>query len=765
MVDDKRDIMPNQAVSYASKIANDFEWAKGTIDAIINSFGYNNDDNDVYEKLARVRDGKLIEQDYAHVLNPFNTANENYKRFPAKIRNYPLVGPVCDLLLGELGDRPRIEQVIAVNSDVTNEKKEKINIAIEVGLKQQFINKLNSLGIDTGVESKQVDIQQIISQINETFDDKLSIQGQEALDFLYYDLDLDDKYAEAFDDFLTWGECYTYKDINFDNVEHEVVSPRDFRYSNNNVKFVEECDYVRRKVKFTKSQYIKKFYNELTEKEVKDSDAIHIDNPFITHALPFRGRIESNGTSDNEGKDNFNDSNYLHGYHVAWQALKREGKLTYIDKETGQITETTVNDTYKFDKKAGDIDIKWYWITEWWEGYRMGESSDNTGVRYHKIRPVPAQRNVLNECATNKGPYNGIVRQNRTKEITSICNTGYTFQVLFNTYHFQHEKIMNKNKDKIVMFPLGLIPTNAGWDEDRFMYTATNLSFAFYNDKAPGAAAQLQGIKVLDLGLSEYAAKMYEVIQQIKAEFWDAIGMNRQRFGDIMTSDGKGNTEQAIVRSAIVSQELFRKFDKFKEKEANGLIDLSRLAWINGKRGAYLNSDGTLKTLEVIGWEHSLTEYGVFAKNSAKEYRKVNESRALALPILQNDGKLSTVLEMQNTDNFSKIQNIVNKAEKAREDYEKYVKEQELKQVEAQIAAKDKEQAIKSEDARYIADMNYQAAVDSATIRSEDSGEDGLEREKFNKDNEFKSKKLELENKKINNQDKQASKKLSQTNK
>lgn len=758
MIDYKNVTFPNQATTHAEKVANDYDLMKRTIDSIINQANFNSSKYEEYERLVRVREGLLIEDDYNYILNPYNTNDSKYKKFPAKIRNYPLVGPVCDLLLGELSDRPRVEQVVATNSDATNALKEKINLTIELGLKQQFFNKLNDLGVDTGVESKNIDVKKLIEDIVDTFDDKLSIQGQDALDFLYYDLDLDDKYVKLFDDFLTYGEFYTYKDIRFDDVVHRNICPRDFWYSNSNVDYVEDTDKQVEKVKFTKTQIIEKFYNELTEKEIKDLDKLYSANdPFISTSLPFKGEITDENLS-NRYLDEEN-ANYIHGYHVAWKSLRREGELTYIDKETGQTASTTVNDTYKFDKLNGDLDIRWYWIPEFWEGYRLGLTGEEL-YKYFEIRQVPAQRGDINELSTTKGPYNGLIRSNRTKEITSICKTGYPYQVLFNTYHFQHEKIMNKNKDKITLFPLSLIPTNAGWTEDRFMYTATNLSFAFYNDKAPGAAAQLQGIKVLDMGLSDYAAKMYGIIQEIKAEFWDSVGMNRQRFGDIMASDGKGNTEQAIVRSAVVNQEMFRKFDKFKEKEANGLIDLSRIAWIEGKRGTFINSDNAVKTLEVVGSEHSLTEYGVFAKNSAKEFKKVNDYRAYIQPYLQNGGDMTTTAEILDTDNFSKMKSIMKRADKTKREYDKYVKEQELKIAQETNAVKTNEIKQKDETERYKADKQYDAAVDSALIRSGEEVDDSLEREKFSKDSEFKDRKLSLEEKKINNQDKQAKQKL-----
>ena len=100
------------------------------------------------------------------------------------------------------------------------------------------------------------------------------------------------------------------------------------------------------------------------------------------------------------------------------------------------------------------------------------------------------------------------------------------------------------------------------------------------------------------------------------------------------------------------------------------------------------------------------------------------------------------------------------RADKAKREHEKYVKEQELKIAQETNAVKTNEIKQKDETERYKADKQYDAAVDSALIRSGQEVDDSLEREKFSKDNEFKNRKLNLEEKKINNQDKQAKQKL-----
>src|SRR5690606_39712207 len=104
-----------------------------------------------------------------------------------------------------------------------------------------------------------------------------------------------------------------------------------------------------------------------------------------------------------------------------------------------------------------------------------------------------------------------------------------------------------------------------GSNEENFFYYANANSMMFIDETSPTASLALQGIKVLDMSLANYARDMIEIMTTIKNEWWEKIGMNRQRFGDVKASDGKGNTEQAIFRSSVISENLSRRFEKLEE--------------------------------------------------------------------------------------------------------------------------------------------------------------------------------------------------------
>mgnify|MGYP003627199905 CR=1 FL=1 len=52
--------------------------------------------------------GVIEEADYNYVLKPYGKSRKN---FPSEMRNYPIIKPIIDLLLGEKSKRPLIKKL------------------------------------------------------------------------------------------------------------------------------------------------------------------------------------------------------------------------------------------------------------------------------------------------------------------------------------------------------------------------------------------------------------------------------------------------------------------------------------------------------------------------------------------------------------------------------------------------------------------------------------------------------------------------------
>jgi len=752
--------LPSRLVTTAQKYANDMRWAKNFIDYIINEAGFTDPIYTEMFTLYRAREGKLNANDYEHILNPFkfNEDQANKFRQPAKLKNYPLIAPVADLQLAEFSKRPKIARVLALDSTFENEFQKGIGAIINKSLKQKFVNELNEQGVET--EQPSVPEEQISKDKEEAIEslvEELTQQGQDAIDYLKYDLDLEDIHQTGYNDWLTVGTVISYKEVSDFGINYEIIPPYKLSFlKRDNVTFIEDLSEILRRERFTFNELVDRF--EFTEEELKSLEGKH------DFGLTFDGTIFVNNDADENWDSNNLGNLNSYGYdccHVQFTAGKKVGIVSYITP-IGSIETKDVDDTYVLNKEAGDINIEWRYVNEIWEGWRIEDSI------YKKVRLLKVQREEINAHAGRKLSYNGRWIRTKTGGINSLVKTGLNYQYTYNYINFKFEKIMNKNKDKIAMIPLSIIPTGDGWDEDTFMYTADALGFGFYDDTAPGAAAALQGMKVLDMGLADYASATYNLLQQVKQEYWDAIGMNRQRFGNTNSSDGKAVTEQAIFRSSLITEEYSRQYDSFYQSDLNGLLDYSKVAWIKGKKAKFSNSNKRIVTLDIMGEDWLHRDWKIFIGNSEEEARKLNEIRPLAMHLIQNSSEKSLAIDVIDTDNVTDIKRIFKQYDKLQSEL---AERQQASQEEAnKVAMADIEK--KAEIAQYKIDVESNTKIKVAEITqngqedgNEDNEKQALDRDKLNhtitKDNKDLAQrqkehndKINLDNKKLNVQKK-----------
>ena len=715
-------IQPQQKLPTSKKTQT---WIEDNIDFFIEQANFGMGTGEEMYSLYQAAEGILDESAYRYVLNPYNSEDANIRKYPARIRNYSIITPVINLYMGEKGKLPDNHTVIAINADSENKMTEELNNKMYDLLSQAAINTLNDNGIDTGLPNQPVaDVAQEAKKFKVSWTDNRAIFGQEAVDYIKYNLDLKDKFQDAYYDWIVTGKVFTYKDVYRNDLHSEICNPMDFWYSSNEYSnFVEDGDAAVYRRRLSPNQIIDRFRSD------NYGDGLSSEN--ITW-LEEQGRnnLNAGGFSSNtirmlpseriEGYARPDLSVALNGlievFHCVWKSYRKVGILIYQD-ELGQLQKKEVDETYKLDVTVGDLSIKWEYINQIWENYRIG---DKGNCIYVKGRPLPVQRDELNNSSKNKLPYNGRENKTRTGNIVSLIRYGLNYQVLFNIYHYRMEMVMAKNKDKIMMMPLGLLPK--GWDEDKYMYFLEATSIGWFDETKPNAVAVLQSLKSIDLGLGNYIEKIREFIMGIKDEWWDAVGMNRQRYGDTMSSDGKGVNEQAIFRSAIMTAELNRKFMKFEESDLQGLLDYSKAAWIDGKKGSYITSDGRRAFLNINGTEHLESNYGVFCKNGEEENEKLNMLRQYAFGLGQKGTVQSnTIAEIIDANNFSRIKQILAEVDAIEREYAAKV-ESDKNETAKYISDQDAATADQtSADKRYIADKKYQGDIETALIDAENS--------------------------------------------
>jgi hypothetical protein len=710
---DNKNFIPKQKLKSTKKTK---QWRKDNVEGFINQSSFMKNNKMDLLRFYEAYNGELNEKDYNYVTNPYNSQAGKKRNFPARLRNYNIIKPVVDLLLGEKTQRPANFQVTVTNPDAVSRMEEEKGKAILQTLQQMFVNSLNEQGVQTGQASKEVETpEQVAKYVETSWQDSRAIVGQQVLNYLRDNLDLPDKLQAGFFDWLVSGYVYTYKGTCMDDVEYEIVSPLDIDYSKSpGIEFVEDGDWVVRRELMSSNAVLDSFYDLLSDDDVAQIEAPRRKNAG-TFSIPFLQRVEENFGDDER---------FVEVMHVCWKSFKKVGVLTYID-EYGVAQELMVDDTYRMDKDAGES-VEWYWINEVWEGYRID------GDIYVGINPVDAQRNQITNISKCKLPYNGRAYSNRHADNISIVSMGLPYQILYNVFHYRMELTIAKNKDKIALIEMNTIPKRHGWDEEKFMYYADAMGFAFIDSTAEGKnneRVSFNQYQVLDMSLGQYIAAQMQLLQAIKQEWEELLGISRQRKGQITASDGAGTTESAIAQSTAMTEEIFRKFEKFEQKEMQGLLDVSKHAFRNGKKIQYIADDYRNAWLDIEGAEYSESEFGIFAKNAAKENEKLRTMKQLAMSFAQNGTGPGTVAEILDSDNFAHIKSLAREVEKKQDaltqQQNQMAQQIEAQKAEAEQAKLQQEQNFEAEQNQLDRDNKVQVATINAAFKDTDHDNDG----------------------------------------
>jgi hypothetical protein len=224
----------------------------------------------------------------------------------------------------------------------------------------------------------------------------------------------------------------------------------------------------------------------------------------------------------------------------------------------------------------------------------------------------------------------------------------------------------------------------------------------------------MQYIKVLDASLDQYIQYVQNYLKDIKQELEEFVGITRQRKGQTSASEGKFVTEQSIFQSSVTTEDLFMSYEDFQKRELQGMIDLSKFAWIEGKRSQYVGDDMKIHFLNIEPGDYQEAEFGVFVKTSKKENEKLEQLRGMAQAFAQNQMRPSMVADILNSENFTELRNKLEEMEEM---------EMQLQQEQAQAEGQAAQGAAEAEG------IDKQKDRDHETIENEKDR--NLDREKM----------------------------------
>lgn len=703
---------PLQTIPYAEK---NKEWRKQNVAYFIRTAsvnlqgqGFAQQGNATYDEVGTVADwydwynNRIDSKLFDYVTNPLNATKQQFKAFPARIRNLNILRPTIDLLIGEYSRRPFKFDVINLDGDgAYNSFLEEREKAFKKNLTTRIAEEVKRQQGDPSAQNMP-DPATFIDAFNGSYKDNLAVTGYKALRQIIAELKLREKFKQQFKHWCIAGSVASIKGIAHGDIYFENVSPKWTSVNKAPATFnYEDGSDLVFKFRMTVADLIDMFYEDLKEENIAKLEA--------NEDTYRRGLFQFFTTKGNQDESLAK----CDLYYTTWISRKKIGFLTYSDPLTGEPQKMEVDELYVPDTAAGES-VEWTWVNEAWEGWRINDDI------YLGIRPCDVQRNEMGNLSACKLPGNGRRFSDLESKNVSVFMLGMPYQIMYMILNYRIELLIAKSKGKILLLDKNTISDDEEHGDEKVFYYAEALGYMLLDRSQDGVDRMWNQYGVQDMSLFNGISELIKLAQYYKGEWEEMMGFTRQRKGDINSSDGLGTTNEAIFRSSVITDILFSTFDDYVNSELQGLHDLSKVAWANGKRGHYVRDDGQTELLNIDPEVYCNSNLGIFPQIQSELAPKLEMMKNQVNAIAQRkDVKLSTIADIIFTDSYAEMKEKLKKAEaieqaiaaqnaesehernveleQIKRDYEQFQHQLELEKIDKEWDRRDNNEYIKAE--------------------------------------------------------------------
>lgn len=656
--------------------------------------------------------GKLHMSDIELVLNP-----DNIKAgfVPDRIQHYPIMNSKLNVLRGEESRRVFDYRVIVTNPNAISE--------IENNKKEELLKNLQELIANTSKSEEEFN--QELEKLNDYYtyewQDMREIRGNAILNHYVKEYNIPLLFNNGFMDAVTVGEEIYQCDIVGGEPIIERLNPLKVRifksgYSNK----IEDADMIIIEDYWSPGKVIDTYYDVLSKKDIEYIENIpdHVGQASIDSMdnIDERfGYVNNHMVGEEISTDGFyfdpfnlfsdSISNSLLPYDLAgnirvlkmyWKSRRRIKKVKSYDPETGEEIYNFYPETYVIDKDNGEEEQILY-INEAWEGTKIG-----TDI-YVNMRPRVIQYNRLSSPSRcNFGIIGSIYNLNDSRPF-SLVDMMKRYNYFYDVIHDRLNKIMARNWGKLLRLDLAKIPKK--WDIEKWMYYAKVNGIAvedsFKEGNIGAASGKLAGALnnsssgVIDAEFGNSIQSQINLLEFIKMEMSEVVGITRQREGQISNRETVGGVERATLQSSHITEWLFVVHDDVKRRVLECFLETAKIAFKGrSKRFQYILSDNSMRIMDIDGDEFAEADYGLVVDNSQGTQELAQKLDMLAQAALQNQTlSFSTIMRLYNSSSLAEKQRSVERDEQAIQARNAQAQQQQL-QTQQQIVQLENEQRL-----------------------------------------------------------------------
>ena len=707
--------------------------------------------------------GVLHMSDLELILNP-----DHLKAgfIPDRITHYPIMNSKLNVLIGEESKRVFDFRVVITNpnsiSEIENNKRDAIRERL-----QQLLSD-DSLSED--------DFNQKLEQMNDFFtyeyQDMREVRANCLLNHYMKELNIPLEFNKGFRDATTVAEEIYQCDIRGGEPTFEKVNPLKIRiYKSGYSNKIEDADMIAIEDYWSPGKITDTYYEEIESLSAADKkklidlldsnvagagadhdsmDNIDDRNGFINMNLIGDEAIATNGYYfDPMGlfSDGVDDS--MMPYDIAgnvrvlrvyWKSRRKIKKIKSYDPETGEETFDFYPETYIIDKDKGEEETI-FWVNEAWEGTKIGKDI------YIGMRPRAVQYNRLsNPSRCHFGIVGSIYNMNDDRPF-SLVDMMKPYNYLYDAIHDRLNKHLAKNWGKIVQLDLAKVPK--GWDVEKWLYFAKTNNLAIVDSFKEGNSGLAKGHLAGSLNNASSGvidAEMGNIIQQevnlldfIKMEMSDVVGISKQREGQISNRETVGGVERATLQSSHITEWLFYMHEDVKKRALECFLETAKIA-LKGRtlKFNYILGTGALQISEIDGDEFAENDYGLIVDSSNATQELNSKMDMLAQAALQNQALgFSTIMKLYGSCSLAEKQRMVEANEKRIQEQQQQQQQQQMEIQQMQIqqqasteqARMEQEYKMNSENNEtkiLIAEINSQAEADRLALMNKDYAEEDV---------------------------------------
>lgn len=715
--------LPPQKVEQSIK--NSDNWKRANVDAIISMShvggGEGRSSRQNKQTNYDLLNSRFKASDFAHVLNPYGLDDPKFTGSATKMQNYNIIRQAFETLKGEEMKLGMTFRAVAVNGDAVLEKnKERQTRIIEaIKARAQAIAQ-DQIDPETG-QPIAPDPAEVANSFKTEYAHPTEIAVNKLLKYLTKKDRLQMKFSKGWEHALVSAEEIYYAGIVDGHPSIRVCNPINVAYDKETDNpFIHEGDWAMEERWMPRGAVVDLYGDSLSDDAIR-----RIDNGELGGTILSRNGMHPGFAYDFNGGtrlDNGNSQNTSHVYvaHCAWRSWRKLGKLNYLDPRTGMVESTTVDDSFRLtaELKEQGATIEWYWTTEIWEGTRIGADE------YIDIHPVDNQTGNL--------PYVGYVYNNVNSVATSLVDMVKAHQYTYIIVWYRLEQELAKAKGKKFLMDLAMLPKSKGWTVDQWMYYFDNLGVAWINSVEEGTKGDPQSVskfnqfQAIDMTLSQSVGQYMSILNKLEEQVEKITGVSPQRAGDIGASETATGAQRAIIQSTNNTKPLFFYHDMVRETVLQELIEMAKIAYIDGTEVEHAIDEKTVETIKVDAGMLNGTDLGVFMTNSFEDAENLQKLEGYLGVALQYDkANLSDIISILGTKSISEVRDTIVAGERDKIDRDQQASQQtnetqeRINQANLEARAEEREIEILKEEIK--AEATVQAAMINAEARRADS--------------------------------------------